>query len=170
MKIDLNEEQLRQEVTIAVPLGWLLEYGEFMRPPQKALITERSARLAFAEDMLPVVGEPFSNEKLEEVYAGITLHDNEAYALVLLPGDFEGTWSAANEWATARGGELPTRMDALVLWQNVPGHFKKEAYWTSTQIAGAAAYAWSQHFANGAQTWDHKDHELRARAVRRVPL
>ena len=48
--------------------------------------------------------------------------------------------------------------------------FEEAAYWTSTQHAANADYAWSQGFRNGFQDDDAKAAELRARAVRRLPL
>jgi hypothetical protein len=168
MKNDLTDEQLRQEVTVVLPLGAVLRLGavDTIQTP----LTERATRYAFAQDVLPAIGEPFSNEKLEEIYAGITLHGNEAFALVLLPGDYEGNWQGALAWAEKQGGMLPSRFDALVLWQNLKGHFKKEAYWTSEQLAVDADWAWCQDFYDGYQYCYGKSGELRARAVRRVPL
>lgn len=43
-------------------------------------------------------------------------------------------------------------------------------YWTSTQHAAYAYCAWCQHFGNGNQRDDRKVSELRARAVRRLPI
>ena len=40
-------------------------------------------------------------------------------------------------------------------------------YWTSTQYAGDAGYAWYQYFDYGRQSYDGKSASLRARAVRR---
>ena len=43
-------------------------------------------------------------------------------------------------------------------------------YWTSTQHASNTGYAWFQGFGNGNQTNSDKGSELRARAVRRLPI
>lgn len=43
-------------------------------------------------------------------------------------------------------------------------------YWTSTQSAPDAGYAWFQYFLNGAQNASHESAEVRARAVRRVAI
>lgn len=104
------------------------------------------------------------------IYAGITVHSNLPMALVLLPGDEEMPWAKARDWAKSKGGNLPSRYDALTLWQNVPREFKKEAYWTSEEYAGYADYAWLQNFYYGNQDGYHKSSGFRCRAVRRVPL
>ena len=43
-------------------------------------------------------------------------------------------------------------------------------YWSSTQYAPDAAYAWAQLFNYGNQSYARKDGEFRARAVRRVAI
>ena len=48
--------------------------------------------------------------------------------------------------------------------------FEDTWYWSSTQFAGYESYAWSQGFSHGFQDGYHKDDELRARAVRRLPI
>lgn len=48
--------------------------------------------------------------------------------------------------------------------------FAPEWYWSSTQFAGGADYAWVQGFGYGGQDDDHKDYVFRARAVRRVAI
>jgi hypothetical protein len=57
-----------------------------------------------------------------------------------------------------------------VLYGNVPELFKKSWYWSSTQPAAHAGYAWSQYFGLGNQLSRHKSSELRARAVRRLVI
>jgi hypothetical protein len=114
----------------------------------------------------PEIGAPFHGG----IYAGITLDGATPMALVLLPGDDEMPWKQACEWAIKMGGELPTRMDALVLWQNVPKEFKEAYYWTREENASNADYAWSQYFGLGRQGNDRKSDELRCRAVRRVAI
>ncbi|MBS1188937.1 MAG: hypothetical protein H6R10_729 [Rhodocyclaceae bacterium] len=43
-------------------------------------------------------------------------------------------------------------------------------YWSSTRHASAAESAWGQYFSHGSQNYDHRYDELRARAVRRLPI
>lgn len=51
-----------------------------------------------------------------------------------------------------------------------PEAFDETWYWTSTQYAGYAEYAWGQYFSDGFQNTYPKDTKLRARAVRRAPF
>jgi len=116
---------------------------------------------------LPEIGEPCKGG----IYAGLTLHNNKPMALVLLPGESdELKWKAANDWAVTIGGELPSRIDALVLFQNLKSEFRSEYYWTAVPSAGAGASAWSQSFSDGYQSLWLKLTALRARAVRRFVI
>ena len=67
--------------------------------------------------------------------------------------------------------------------QDAPGQTKEEAfkkggaeafdatwYWSSTQYAGDAGYAWVQHFYDGGQLDGRKSLSYRARAVRRLAI
>lgn len=67
---------------------------------------------------------------------------------------------------------IPSRLEALLLFGEAKetGDFETDWYWTSTQSAGDAQYAWCQTFYFGYQYDLHKKYELRARAVRRVPI
>ena len=112
----------------------------------------------------PAIGQPFKGG----LCAGLTLFDNTPMHLVLLPDDAEDlTWQKAKDWALEREAELPTRIDALVLFQNLKDQFKPTSYWTSSPFAGDDACAWSQDFNVGSQYYWGKSYELRARAVRR---
>lgn len=105
------------------------------------------------------------------MYAGLTLAQNAPAHLVLLPGDASDiSWKGACEWARQQGGELPSRMDQLVLWQNLRGHFERAYYWSSEEYASDAEFAWLQNFSLGNQVSWPKSDETRARAVRRIPI
>lgn len=65
---------------------------------------------------------------------------------------------------------LPSRLESLLLFGSLAGDLQKTWYWTSTQYAGSAEYAWIQCFYYGYQYGDLKDSRCRARAVRRVPI
>ncbi|TAK45225.1 MAG: DUF1566 domain-containing protein [Betaproteobacteria bacterium] len=119
-----------------------------------------------ARRALPTIGAAFEGGQ----YAGPTVHDNDPRELVLLPGEFKGSWQDARAWANQQGGELPTRFDALVLFQNLKSAFKPEWYWTANEVAGDAVSAWIQTFDHGGQSLTHKSHAYRARAVRRVSI
>ena len=68
---------------------------------------------------------------------------------------------------------LPSRLEALAMFVRLQelstGDFARDWYWTSTQVAGLAGYAWFQLFYHGYQYYHGKDWSCRARAVRRVP-
>jgi hypothetical protein len=138
MKRDLTEDQLRQEVTVALPLSVLLRIGEEPKPGA-AVLSNRT---------LPAIGS-----KLElGIFAGVTLHNDDLFGLELLPGDFNGTWAEAKDWADKEGGVLPSRHDQLVLFRNVKGEFKDAYYWSGEQPAGDPDYAWCQGFGDGTRT------------------
>jgi hypothetical protein len=108
-----------------------------------------------------------------EHYAGLILNDNgtPSHHLVLLPEDHDDMpWQAAVDWATAIGGELPTRREQSLLFANGKQHFKADWYWSSELHASGASYAWGQGFGSGYQD-DFRIHlQCRAVAVRRLPI
>ena len=124
------------------------------------------AALPAAASTLPAIGAAWEGG----IYAGLSIHENHAVALVLLPGDEDLPWDAARSWATKQGGTLPSRIDQLVLFQNLKVQFKEAAYWSCTPFAGDASYAWCQGFGSGYQGTGLKANELRARAVRRLTI
>ena len=105
-----------------------------------------------------------------EVYVGITLHDDKLHHLILLPGSTKTSWKAAGEWAKAHGGALPSRHDGLVLFKHARAQFERDWYWLDEQLADAPSCTWCQAFDWGLQGTSDLSWELRARAVRRVPL
>ncbi len=72
---------------------------------------------------------------------------------------------------------LPSRLQLLLAYHELAGAktfapgkkeaFERSWYWSSTQHAEYADYAWNQNFGNGNQNYNHKNNEFRARAVRR---
>lgn len=169
MKRDLTDEQLNQTVNLSLPLHAVLRLADIdIRGPQAF-----AGRYDILPDCLPELGHPWiglSDDKLEGIYAGLTLRHNVPMALVLLPGDEELSWSKAGDWAKAQGGELPSRADALMLWQNVPKQFQERYYWTSEEASGDADCAWVALFDDGGQGWVRKSDGYRCRAVRRVAI
>ena len=75
---------------------------------------------------------------------------------------------------------LPSRLELLLAYHELKASkvfsvgakqaFESLWYWSSTQHAESAAYAWNQHFGDGYQYYSHKGNEFRARAVRRIKL
>jgi hypothetical protein len=114
----------------------------------------------------PRIGEAYDGG----LFAGISIENERPVRLVLLPDDQELNWKDAGAWALEQGGVLPSRFDLLVLFKNLKGQFRGQAYWSDTQSAGGESYAWCQYFGDGGQNDYRKDDELRARAVRRLPL
>jgi hypothetical protein len=112
------------------------------------------------------------NLKADEVYAGLILGQNGQpdYHLILLPGDIEATWKQAQTFAKKAGGELPTRREQSLLFANCKDHFKSTWYWSGEPYASDASYAWYQDFYDGGQCYGHLSSQLRARAVRRLPI
>lgn len=109
----------------------------------------------------------------DERYAGLILDSDGAptHHLILLPGAAEDvTWPDALAWAEQAGGTLPTCQEQALLYANLKAEFTANWYWSSEQYAGGEAYAWCQHFLLGSQCSHHKFNELRARAVRRLPI
>lgn len=109
-----------------------------------------------------------------EHYAGIVLDPESSqptHHLILLPGEAKSiTWPDALTWAEQAGGALPTRQEQALLYANLKPHFKGDWHWSGEQHAGHEAFAWCQYFGDGYQGSGHKDDELRARAVRRLPI
>jgi len=106
-----------------------------------------------------------------ERYAGLVLDDNgePSHHLVLLPGEAEEVnWDEAKDWVIEQGGGLPTRQEQALLYANLRSEFKDFWYWSSEEHGSASA--WFQNFCNGTQYYYHQDHELRARAVRRLSI
>ena len=117
---------------------------------------------------LPAIGAAFHGG----IFAGITLHEDKLHALILLPeesGRLE--WPDAIEFAAKQDGELPSRIDALILFKNLRKEFRSsDWYWTGEENPVDAGYAFIQGFGNGYQLDDRKDGDYRARAVRRVSI
>ncbi len=112
-----------------------------------------------------------------EEYAGLVIgKDGEpSHHLVLLPGELEkATWESAKEWADKQGGEfaasLPNRREQALLYANLKEHFADAWYWSCEPYASDAGYAWFQSFDSGYQYYCHQGRQLRARAVRRLPI
>lgn len=106
-----------------------------------------------------------------ESYAGLILGKNGApdHHLVLLPGAATNvSWSAAREWATSTGGELPTRRELALLYANLKELFQREWYWSCEASETRVQFVWGQNWASGIQTMNGRQYLAHARAVRRV--
>jgi hypothetical protein len=107
------------------------------------------------------------------IFAGVARGEDgkpDHYLVVLAEAPDTLKWADAMAWAGTVGDGLPTRRELALCYANVPDLFQSAWYWSGTQYAGYEAFAWSQTFHDGNQYYDRKGDELRARAVRRLPL
>lgn len=151
---------------ISLPAGDLLR-GVSAESLARALLDRVAATPTTTAPATTAALPPIGTERDGEIYAGLTIADNVPVALWLLPGEERLTWAEAVAWAEKQGGVLPSRIDQLVLIQNLREQFKPEWYWSGEQCAPYSGYAWSQIFYGGYQDSYHKYSIGRARAVRR---
>lgn len=113
------------------------------------------------------------------VYAGALIGAKGAPDYLLIVGpEHDGflNWKDAKAWAAKvevgahRDFTLPDRRDSTALFDRVRSLFQQSWYWTSEQLAGTSDYAWYQYFSDGNQSFWRKGDDLRARAVRKVPI
>jgi hypothetical protein len=127
---------------------------------------------------LPPIGAVWPGEG--GIFAGI-LRGNAGDYAVIVPADpasdiDDAPWKEAieraNQFRTDLHGDFSaaTRAELALCFHNVPKLFKRDLYWSATPVAGDESYAWYQDLCNGYQDGDHKGYELRARAVRRLPI
>jgi hypothetical protein len=104
--------------------------------------------------------------------ATIQIAGQAPYHLVLLPDHpkDEMTHHAATEWAASVGGDLPTRPEQALLFAHQRDQFDRDWYWSNTLHESFPDYAWLQSFFGGHQYIHGRSTELRARAVRRLPI
>ena len=107
-----------------------------------------------------------------ETYVGsIGDASGDLYHVILLPGDNDDAeWQAQMDWAKSIGGDLPTRIEQSMLWANHRDQLKKDWYWSNETHHTESGWAWYQSFGSGGQYDVHESYELRARAVRRLPI
>jgi len=100
----------------------------------------------------------------------------DVYHLILLAGDNDlAPQQNQIEWAKSIGGELPNKLEAMMLFCHAKDQFKPESYWTGETLIDPDdpeddSWAWCQHFYYGLQGYGHKLNQLRARAVRRLVI
>ncbi len=107
-----------------------------------------------------------------EIYVGaIGDQLGSAYHLILLPGDNDdASWKDQMAWAKSIGGDLPNKVEQAMLWNTCRDQFQKDWYWSDQAWELDSSYAWTQDFYCGYQDSNRKGAELRARAVRRLPI
>lgn len=164
MKRDLATAEALIEVPAPLLFNLVDRVLDLTTPRIEFSATLASTRL---DDQAPPTGADYAGG----VYAGVTLDEGgEPMRLVLMPGDEEDLdWEDAKTWAAAQGSVLPSRIDALLLFQRLKDRFQPSYYWTAEPYSDPS-YAWMQYFSGGYQTYDRTSGEGRARAVRRVPI
>jgi hypothetical protein len=91
--------------------------------------------------------------------------------VILLPGDNDdASHESQLEWAKSIGGDLPNRIEQAMLWANHRAQFKRNWYWSNDIHHSESSWAWCQDFLIGDQFISYRTGELRARAVRRLPI
>ncbi|RQZ17264.1 DUF1566 domain-containing protein [Burkholderia sp. Bp9031] len=106
-----------------------------------------------------------------EIYlCGIVDSNGDVEHTVLLPGENgRASWQAQIDWAKSRGGDLPTRAELVIAYEQRRDQFEKTAYWSNTPDDDPeySGWAWAQGFSSGTQNDTRQRTQLRARAVRR---
>ncbi|MUV28882.1 DUF1566 domain-containing protein [Burkholderia thailandensis] len=109
-----------------------------------------------------------------EIYlCGFVDKNGDVTHTILLPGDNDdASWQAQMDWAKSIGGDLPTRAELVIAYEQHRDLFEKAAYWSNTLDTdpGYSGWAWCQSFYLGHQITSHQLTELRARAVRRLSI
>jgi hypothetical protein len=109
-----------------------------------------------------------------EIYLGGFIDKNgDITHTILLPGENGcASWQEQVEWAKTQGGDLPTRAELVIAYEQHRDQFEKAAYWSNTPDDDPeyAGWAWYQDFFYGIQYSLQQDVKLRARAVRRLPI
>jgi hypothetical protein len=126
---DLTQDHLRQEVTVTLPLSAVLRLAEVTASPAPA-------------GAIAAAAAPTGSPREGETFAGLTIHENQPCELYLLPGTFRGPWDKAMAWAKDQGGELPSRIDGIVLFKSLKSEFEDAYYWLGEQLAGDGGCAW----------------------------
>jgi hypothetical protein len=125
----------------------------------------------------PALGAPWPEQG--GIYAGLVRGIDGAPDYHLIVGAEAAetlTWKKACAWAKGLQQHgfadyvLPDRREQRFLFVQVKELFQEAWYWSCEQYAGDAASAWFQGFHYGGQNYYHKRGELRARAVRRLPI
>ena len=109
-----------------------------------------------------------------EIYLGGFVDKNgDVTHTILLPGDNDdASWQAQMDWAKSIGGDLPTRAELVIAYEQHRDQFESDAYWSNQPDTdpGYSGWAWCQHFGDGVQLSYHQTIKLRARAVRRLSI
>lgn len=111
-----------------------------------------------------------TNEGETHICSIINADGSTTHSFLLPKTKADINWKDAMEWAKSIGGDLPTRAELIMLYENHADQFENRAYWSNTQHASDSSYTWCQSFNNGSQHCYNKLLELHARAVRRLAI
>lgn len=104
------------------------------------------------------------------VYAGsLTNREGQLYALVLLAERAQDkTHAQALKWAQKLGADLPTRVEASMLFAHVKASLPGGWHWTNESYGSSCA--WFCSFGGGSVGYGTRTAEGGAVALRRLPL
>ena len=109
-----------------------------------------------------------------EIYLrGFVNANGDVEHTILLPGDNEAaTWQEQMDWAKSIGGDLPTRAELVIAYEQHRDQFKETAYWSNMPDTDPdySGWAWYQDFTSGYQGYYRQRGRFRARAVRRLSI
>lgn len=117
----------------------------------------------------PRIGSVSDGETFVGIARGVDgADDYPVRVIAVAPEDMN--WHEAKKWAESVGGSLPSRSELWLSKANVPELFGTWSYWSGEEYRGNVDCAWCQYFDYGYQGGCHKSLELRAFAVRRLPI
>jgi len=130
-------------------------------------ITENSL---LTEAVKAALHAPTINEGETHLCTYVNTDGSITHTILMPESKVDINWKDAMAWAKEQDGDLPTRAELILLYENYSDKFEARAYWSNTQHASTSSYAWFQNFNYGYQDHTRKDGELRARAVRRLVI
>ena len=93
-----------------------------------------------------------------EIHVGtLSNQAGQLYHLILLAGDNDRAPQQNQlEWAASIGGDLPNKVEAMMLFSYAKDQFQEEAYWTNETFLDSSSpeddeWAWGQDFSYGTQ-------------------
>jgi hypothetical protein len=95
-----------------------------------------------------------------EIYlCGFVNANGDVEHTILLPGDNDSaTWQQQMDWAKSIGGDLPTRAELVIAYEQHRDQFQEAAYWSNTPDTDpdCSGWAWFQYFFSGLQATPHR--------------
>jgi len=116
------------------------------------------------------ITKPTLNEGETYLCTYVNTDGSITHTILMPESKVDINWQDAMDWAKEQGGDLPTRAELILLYENHSDKFEERAYWSNTQHASDSSIAWCQSFYYGSQYCSTKVNELRARAVRRLVI